>query len=182
MIFEKLAVQGRTSIRKSTASSITSQLVKIRKDNIRSSFRDFFDYEHRLEYVASVHNIDFINDSKAETINSTWYALEEMLKPVVWVVGGDDENNDYTKLYDVVKNKVKAIICIGVNNEKIKDYFKDIVKEIVEIPDMNNAVLKAFHVADSGDVVLLSPASKPDSIYLSFEDRGTKFKKAVRKL
>jgi UDP-N-acetylmuramoylalanine--D-glutamate ligase len=182
MIFEKLALQGRTSIRKSTASSISSQLLRIRNENIRSSFKDFFDYEHRLEYVASVHNIDFINDSKAETINSTWYALEEMLKPTIWIVGGYDENNDYTKLYDVVKNKVKGIICIGVNNDKIKDYFKDIVKDIIEIPDMSNAVLKAFHLAESGDVVLLSPASKPDSIYVSFEKRGTKFKKAVRKL
>ncbi|MCK9302270.1 MAG: cyanophycin synthetase [Bacteroidales bacterium] len=179
---EYLANQGRTKIHGSMAETITSKLIGIRNEAIKESFSDYFNSNHRLEYVASVHNIDFINDSKAETINSTWFALEEMLRPTIWIAGGDDRDNDYSKINDLVIKKIKAIICIGKDNSRLIENFGPIVKKMYIADTMNEAVIRAFNCSESGDTVLLSPACPPDDKFSSYIERGINFKKSVNKL
>ncbi|MDD4141348.1 MAG: hypothetical protein PHR20_00940 [Bacteroidales bacterium] len=182
MNLEKLAIQGRPKVYSSMAASISSKLVEMRNGNLRSSFEDFFNQEHRLEFVASVHNIDFINDSRAETVNATWYALEDMLKPTVWLIEGDGASCDYSKLHDIVKKKVKAIICVGSRNRKAEQAFGDIMDIMYVASSMEDAVFKAFNLCDSGDAVLLSPTSTPNDVYSDYKERGIAFKKSVNKL
>lgn len=182
MDLEALALQGRHNVYNSMAAGISSRILDIRKDIIKESMSDFQGVEHRLEFVAKVHGIEFINDSKATNVNSTWYALECMTKPVVWIVGGQDKGNDYKSLRQLVKSKVKAIVCLGIDNTKIIEEFSDLVPKIVESKTAKEAVEKAYYLASSDDVVLLSPTCASFDLFENYEDRGMQFRKAVNDL
>jgi UDP-N-acetylmuramoylalanine--D-glutamate ligase len=164
------------------ASGIASRILEIRKEVVRESLSDFTNVEHRLEFVAKVHGIEFINDSKATNINSTWFALESMEKSTVWIVGGVDKGNDYTELTELVNDKVKAIICLGKDNQKIIEAFKGKVEEIVEVTSAMEAVAWGYRLAKKDETVLLSPACASFDLFESYEERGNEFKKAVRAL
>ena len=180
-IFE-LALQGKHNLYNSMASGIAARILDIRKETIRESLADFQNAEHRLEFVNTVHGIDFINDSKATNVNSTWYALESMQKPIIWIAGGVDKGNDYNMLSEMVKEKVKAIICLGTDNKKIKKAFAGIVTDFIETATANDAVKAAYKLGKKGDVVLLSPACASFDLFKNYEERGRKFKDAVRAL
>lgn len=182
MTIEELALQGKHNVYNSMAASLTARIVDIRKEIIRDSLQDFQNVEHRLEFVASINGIEFINDSKATNVNSTWYALESMEKPVVWICGGQDKGNDYNELLDLVKSRVKAIICLGKDNKKIIDAFKGVVDIIVETDNASDAVAASYKIGKKGDVVLLSPACASFDLFQNYEDRGMQFKGAVRSL
>lgn len=182
MTIQELALQGNHNIYNSMAAGIAARIIEVRKDIIRESLSDFQNIEHRLEFVTKVHGIEFINDSKATNVNSTWYALESMQNPVIWIVGGQDKGNDYSMLNDMVKEKVKAIVCLGLDNKKIIDAFSGIVKDIVEVGSAQEAVSKAYHMGKKGDTVLLSPACASFDLFENYEDRGNQFKQAVRSL
>lgn len=177
-----IALQGNHNTYNSMAAGIAGKASGIRNENIRESLSDFKGVEHRLERFLKVHGIEFINDSKATNINSTWYALESMTQPTVWIVGGIDKGNDYSELNDLVKSKVKAIVCLGVDNSKIKEAFKDFNVELVETQSMIDAVRSAYFLAKNGDTVLLSPACASFDLFENYEDRGHQFKQAVREL
>jgi len=164
------------------AGGIAARVLEIRKEIIRESLSDFQNVEHRLEFVARVHGIEFINDSKATNVNSTWYALESMSKPVVWIVGGVDKGNDYELLNPLVNQKVKAIICLGKDNSKIIEAFTGKVENIVEAKSAMEAVGLSYQFATKGEIVLLSPACASFDLFDDFEDRGNKFKSAVKAL
>jgi UDP-N-acetylmuramoylalanine--D-glutamate ligase len=182
MSIEELALQGKHNIYNSMAASVASKLFDIRKESIRESLSDFHNVEHRLEHVGKVHGIDFINDSKATNVNSTWYALESMSQPVIWIVGGQDKGNDYSQLKELVREKVKAIVCLGVDNKKIIEAFKDLVESIVETDSAKEAVKASYRLGKKGDVVLLSPACASFDLFENYEDRGRQFKTSVRSL
>lgn len=182
MTLEELALQGRHNIYNSMAASIASRLTEIRKETIKQSLSDFENVEHRLEYVARIHGIDFINDSKATNVNSTWFALESIEKPVIWIAGGVDKGNDYSKLFELVAAKVKALICLGTDNTPIIEAFADKVGAIYETQSAEQAVLMAYSIGKIDDVVLLSPACASFDLFENYEDRGNQFKKAVRGL
>jgi len=177
-----LSLQGKHNTYNSMAAGIASMVFQIRNEQLRESMADFKGVEHRLEHFLKVHGIEFINDSKATNVNSTWYALESAHKPVVWIVGGVDKGNDYSMLKGLVLDKVKAIVCLGKNNAKIKDAFADCVNDIVETSSMEEAVKAAYYLARNGDSVLLSPACASFDLFESYEDRGNQFKKQVRNL
>lgn len=177
-----IALQGRHNTYNSMAAGLAGMVLNIRNEKIRESLSDFKGVEHRLERFLKVHGIEFINDSKATNVNSTWYALESLNKPIVWIAGGVDKGNDYDALKDLVKEKVKAIICLGVDNAKIKEAFFDIVPDIVETQDMQEAVRSAYYLAKNGETVLLSPACASFDLFENYEDRGRQFKAAVRAL
>ena len=165
------------------AAAMAARVFEVSDDMIRKSLIDFENIEHRLEYVITVHGIDFINDSKATNVNAAWYAVESMNKPFVWILGGVDKGNDYTELIKVAKEKkIKAIICLGDENKKIKESFKSVVDIIEEAKDMHEAVNKSYAIASSGDAVLLSPACASFDLFENFEHRGSEFKKMVRSL
>jgi len=178
----ELALKGKHNVYNSMAAGITARVMDIRSEVMRASMSDFQNVEHRLEHVAMVHGVEFINDSKATNVNSAWYALESMDKPVVWVVGGQDKGNDYTQLLELVKHKVKAIVCLGVDNSKIQKAFAGVVKDIVETQSADHAVQAAYALAESGDVVLLSPACASFDLFENYEERGRRFKTAVKGL
>ncbi len=180
-IFE-LALQGKHNVNNSMAAGISGMASHLRKEDIRESLSDFQGVEHRLERFMRVHNIEFINDSKATNVNSVWYALESMTTPVVWIVGGVDKGNDYSELFDLVKDKVRAIVCLGKDNSKIIDAFKDKVANIVDTKSMEEAVRSAYFLAEKGDTVLLSPACASFDLFKNYEERGWMFKDAVRNL
>ena len=182
MTLEELALQGRHNIYNSMAAGISARLLDIRKDIIKQSLSDFQHVEHRLEFIASIHGIEFINDSKATNVNSTWYALESQNKKIIWIAGGLDKGNDYSSLEPLVKSKVRAIICLGKDNRKIKATFADMVECIVETTTAEDAVREAYQLAKRGEVVLLSPACASFDLFENFEDRGRQFKKAVNGL
>jgi UDP-N-acetylmuramoylalanine--D-glutamate ligase len=182
MFLEELALQGKHNLYNSMAAGIAGRLLDIRKSTIRESLSDFQNAEHRLEHVATVHGITFINDSKATNVNSTWYALESMQTPVVWIVGGVDKGNDYELLRDLVKEKVKAIVCLGKDNKKIIKAFKGVVPVIVETDSAKEAVKKSYSLAKKGETVLLSPCCASFDLFENFEDRGHQFKMAVKAL
>jgi len=182
MTIEELALQGKHNVYNSMAASMTARIVDVRKEIIRESLQDFQNIEHRLEFVASINGIEFINDSKATNVNSTWYALESMEKPVVWICGGQDKGNDYNELMDLVKGRVKAIICLGKDNKKIIAAFKDVIETIVETDNAADAVAASYKIGKKGDVVLLSPACASFDLFQNYEDRGMQFKGAVRAL
>lgn len=177
-----IALQGRHNTYNSMAAGLAGMVLNIRNEKIRESLSDFKGVEHRLERFLRVHGIEFINDSKATNVNSTWYALESLNKPIVWIAGGVDKGNDYEALKDLVKNKVKAIVCLGVDNQKIKKTFADIVPDIIETQDMKDAVRSAYYLAKDGETVLLSPACASFDLFENYEDRGRQFKMAVREL
>jgi len=182
MTIEQLALAGKHNVYNSMASSMAASIVNIRKDIIRESLEDFVNVEHRLEFVATVNGIEFINDSKATNINSAWYALESMEKPVVWIVGGQDKGNNYDELVELVNEKVKAIVCLGVDNKKIIKAFKKSVDTIMEASTAAEAVAMSYKLASKGDAVLLSPACASFDMFKNYEDRGVQFKSAVRGL
>ena len=161
---------------------MANSIVNIRKDIIRESLEDFVNVEHRLEFVATVNGLEFINDSKATNINSAWYALESMEKTVVWIVGGQDKGNNYDELVELVNEKVKAIVCLGVDNKKIIKAFKKSVDIIMEASSAAEAVAMSYKLASKGDAVLLSPACASFDMFKNYEDRGVQFKSAVRGL
>ena len=182
MSIHELALKGKHNTQNSLAAGIAARLVEIRKSVVRESLEDFENVEHRLEFVAKVNGIEFINDSKATNINSTWYALETMENPVVWVMGGVDKGNDYSELSNLVKDKVKAIICLGIDNQKIIKAFGHLVETIVEVASATEAVAYAYRLAKKNETVLLSPACASFDLFENYEDRGNQFKQAVRKL
>lgn len=182
MILDDLSLKGKHNAYNSMAAAIAGQVLKIRKETIRESLSDFQGVEHRLEPVLRVHGIDFINDSKATNVNSSWYALESMRQKVVWIVGGIDKGNDYSQLTGLVKEKVKAIVCLGKDNSKIHAAFSDIVPTITDATSMKEAVRSAYYLAKNGDVVLLSPACASFDLFENYEDRGRQFKEQVRNL
>lgn len=182
MSIHDLALKGKHNTQNSLAAGIAARIVEIRKDIVRQSLEDFVNVEHRLEFVAKVNGVEFINDSKATNINSTWFALESMERPTVWIVGGVDKGNDYNELLPLVDEKVKAIICLGENNEKIKDVFASKVETLVEARTAVEAVAYAYRLARKEESVLLSPACASFDLFDSYEDRGNQFKQAVRML
>lgn len=182
MTIEELALQGKHNVYNSMAASLATRIVEVRKEIIRESLQDFQNIEHRLEFIATINGIEFINDSKATNVNSTWYALESMQKPVVWICGGQDKGNDYNELFDLVKEKVKAIVCLGKDNSKIIAAFKGAVDVIVETDNANDAVAASYKIGKKGDVVLLSPACASFDLFQNYEDRGMQFKRAVKGL
>ncbi len=177
-----IALQGNHNTYNSMAAGISGMAVNIRNETIRESMADFKGVEHRLERFLKVHGIEFINDSKATNINSTWYALESMSQPTVWIVGGIDKGNDYSQLTELVRKKVKAIVCLGIDNSKILEAFKHIGIDMVETQSMDDAVRSAYYLARNGDTVLLSPACASFDLFENYEDRGYQFKNAVKEL
>lgn len=182
MTIHDLALKGRHNVFNSMAAAIAGKVLNIRKELIRESLTDFQGVEHRLEHVIAVAGINFINDSKATNVNSTWYALECMESEVVWIAGGIDKGNDYSELFGVVRKKVKAIVCLGKDNKKILEAFREKVPTIVETVSMEEAVRSAYYLATKGDTVLLSPACASFDLFNNYEDRGRQFKNAVRNL
>jgi len=182
MTIHDLALKGRHNIFNSMAAAIAGKVLTIRKDIIRESLADFQGVEHRLEPVITVYGINFINDSKGTNVNSTWYALECMETDVVWIAGGIDKGNDYSELFSVVKQKVTAIVCLGKDNRKIVEAFRDKVPTIVETSSMEEAVRSSYYLAKKGQTVLLSPACASFDLFNNYEDRGRQFKQAVRNL
>ena len=182
MSITELALQGKHNIYNSMASGIVAKVLELRNESIRESMGNFKNIEHRLEHAGRISGIDFINDSKATNINSTWYALESMTTDVVLILGGVDKGNDYEMLRDLVKSKVKAIVCLGKDNKRIHDAFEDDVEVIVNTFSASEAVQIAFHLATKGDTVLLSPACASFDLLRNYEDRGNQFKAAVKEL
>lgn len=176
------ALKGKHNQYNSMAACVAGSTMEIRKEKIREAVQTFQSLEHRMEHVAVVRGIEFINDSKATNVNSTWYALESMEKPTILILGGVDKGNDYSLMLDLVKEKVKAIICLGLENRKIHEAFGNHVSTIVNTDNAVDAVTAAFHLAEKGDIVLLSPACASFDLYKNYEDRGNQFKLAVRDL
>jgi UDP-N-acetylmuramoylalanine--D-glutamate ligase len=182
MTLESLALQGKHNIYNSMAAAVSGKLLEIRKEHIKESLSDFQNIAHRLEFVASIQGIEFINDSKATNINSTWYALESMQNKVVWIAGGVDKGNDYSMLRELVKDRVKAIVCLGKDNQALNEAFSDVVETMVETRSMDVAVQTAIYLAAKGDTILLSPACASFDLFENYEERGDKFKEAVNSL
>jgi UDP-N-acetylmuramoylalanine--D-glutamate ligase len=177
-----LSMQGKHNAYNSMASGIASRVLDIRKDTIRECLTDFQGVEHRLEPVIKVHGIEFINDSKATNVNSTWYAMESMKGKVVWIVGGVDKGNDYSILDPLVREKVKSIVCLGKDNSKIHNAFDNMIDTVVDCDNMEEAVRTAYYLAEEGNIVLLSPCCASFDLFENYEDRGRQFKDAVRNL
>jgi UDP-N-acetylmuramoylalanine--D-glutamate ligase len=182
MSIHDLSVQGKHNQYNSMAAGISARTAGIRSAKIRESFSTFEGIAHRLEFVASVRGVDFINDSKATNVNSVWFALESMKKPTVLILGGQDKGNDYNEIKELVKEKVKAIVCLGVDNKNIHEFFGSIVTTIVDTQSAKDAVLAAYSLAEKNDTVLLAPACASFDLFENYEDRGDQFKEAVRSL
>jgi UDP-N-acetylmuramoylalanine--D-glutamate ligase len=182
MSIHDLALQGKHNAYNSMAAGVSARIFEIRKEIVRDSLSDYQNIEHRLEFVAEIHGIKFINDSKATNVNSTWYALESADSPVVWIVGGVDKGNDYSILEPLVRERVKAIICLGLENQKLMEYFGPMVEQIAEARSASEAVALGYQFGKKGDTVLLSPACASFDLFENYEDRGQKFKSAVRAL
>ncbi|MEP6594975.1 MAG: UDP-N-acetylmuramoyl-L-alanine--D-glutamate ligase [Ginsengibacter sp.] len=182
MNVEDFAIKGKHNQYNTMAAGLAAFIMDIRKEKIRVAVQTFTSLEHRMEPVATIRGVEFINDSKATNVNSTWYALESMTKPVILILGGIDKGNDYSFIKDLVKEKVKAIVCMGVDNRKIHEAFGNQVELIVNTNNAKDAVQSAFHFADKGDVVLLSPACASFDLFKNYEDRGKQFKAAVKEL
>lgn len=182
MPLSTLSVKGKHNTKNAMAAAMAAQLLKVRRQTIKESLEDFEGAEHRLENVAKIRDVEYINDSKATNVNATFYALECMDKTTVWIVGGVDKGNDYTDLLPLVREKVRAIVCLGIDNEKIKNTFGNVVDIIVETAGAEEAVKVSHKLAERGDVVLLSPACASFDLFDNYEDRGRQFKKAVRSL
>lgn len=177
-----LTLEGKHNVKNAMAASTVAHLLKIRKQTIRESLENFQGVEHRLEQVLKINKVQYINDSKATNVNATYYALESMGAPTIWIVGGVDKGNNYQELFSFVNEKVKAIICLGVDNEKLLNTFGNMVDVIVETQAMSEAVKIAYKLAETGDNVLLSPACASFDLFENYEDRGRQFKEAVRNL
>ena len=182
MSIHDLSIQGKHNQYNSMAAGISARIAGIRREKIRESFTTFEGLEHRLEFVATVRGVEFINDSKATNVNSVWFALESMKNPVVLILGGQDKGNDYNELMELVQEKVKGIVCMGLDNQPIHDAFKGVVQAIVDTKSAEEAVAAAYALAEKGDTVLLSPACASFDLFKNYEDRGRQFKDAVRAL
>jgi UDP-N-acetylmuramoylalanine--D-glutamate ligase len=182
MQINELALEGKHNIKNAMAATAVAQLLNIRKQTIRESLTNFQGAEHRLEKVLKIQGVQYINDSKATNVNSVFYALDSMSTPTVWIVGGVDKGNDYDELMPLVREKVKAIICIGVDNAKISNAFNNVVDIMVETTSMSEAVQIAKRIAEKGDTVLLSPACASFDLFENYEDRGNQFKQAIYNL
>jgi len=182
MFLNELSLQGKHNIYNSMAAAITGKVLNIRNEVLRQSLSSFKGVEHRLEKVLKVKNVLYINDSKATNVNSTWYALESMTTPVIWIAGGKDKGNDYTPLFDLVKEKVRAIICLGADNTKLHNVFGNLVEEMYDTNSAEEAVKIAYNIAQPGETVLLSPACASFDLFKNYEERGRLFKEAVKKL
>ena len=177
-----LALEGQHNVKNTMAASMAAMLVKVRKETIRNSIQSFQGVPHRLEKVLKINHVEYINDSKATNVNATFYALDGIKKPIVWIVGGVDKGNDYSELMPMVREKVKAIICLGVDNSKLIDAFGNVIDLMVETYSMEEAVKVAYKVAERGDAVLLSPACASFDLFKNYEDRGDQFKNAIKNL
>ncbi|MEZ4799028.1 MAG: UDP-N-acetylmuramoyl-L-alanine--D-glutamate ligase [Flavobacteriales bacterium] len=182
MKITELALQGKHNLSNSMAAGMAARILDLRKETVRESLEHFENIEHRLEFVAKVHGITFINDSKATNVNSAWYALESMDRPVIWVAGGTDKGNDYSELLPLVRSKVKAIICLTTDSSKIRSAFSGVVDTIIDSESADQAVRYAYDLGRDGDAVLLSPACASFDLFENYEDRGRQFKAAVRSL
>lgn len=182
MDINELALQGKHNTYNSMASGVAGRLLNIRKEAIRDSLSSFDSIEHRLESVLHIYGMEFINDSKATNVNSTWYALESMQKPTIWIAGGVDKGNDYSQLQKLADEKVKALICLGLDNSKLHAAFEGKVPLVIDAADMDEAVRMAYKMGDKGDAVLLSPACASFDLFESYEDRGRQYKTAIRQL
>ena len=179
---ETMALEGQHNMKNAMAATAVAKLMKIRNATIRESLSNFQGVEHRLEKVLKIQNVQYINDSKATNVNATFFALDSMNTPTVWIVGGVDKGNDYNELMSLVREKVKAIICLGVDNRKIIDVFGNVVDMMIEVNNMEDAVKMAQRLSEKGDTVLLSPACASFDLFENYEDRGNQFKQAVRNL
>ncbi|MEM6894212.1 MAG: UDP-N-acetylmuramoyl-L-alanine--D-glutamate ligase [Bacteroidota bacterium] len=177
-----LALDGKHNVKNAMAASLAALLVNVRKETIRQSIQTFQGVPHRLEKVLKINHVEYINDSKATNVNATYYALEGINKPIVWLVGGVDKGNDYTELMPLVREKVKAIICLGMDNTKLKETFGNVIDLMVETYSMEEAVKVAYKIAERGDSVLLSPACASFDLFKNYEDRGNQFKAQIRGL
>lgn len=177
---DRLALKGLHNLYNSMAAGISASVLKIRKENIREALEDFEAVEHRLEYVATVDGVRYVNDSKATNVNSTWYALESMTTPTVLILGGKDKGNDYSEIEPLVKEKVKAIVCMGLHNEKLLEFFTGKVPVIADTHTLEDALRECRKLASEGDTVLLSPCCASFDLFKSYEDRGDRFKAAVK--
>ena len=182
MMTSTLALEGKHNLKNTMAAATVAKLVGIRNNTIRESIANFQGVEHRLEKVLKIQHVQYINDSKATNVNATYYALDSMSTPTVWIVGGIDKGNDYKELMPLVREKVKAIICIGMDNSKIFDAFGNVVDLMVETFAMDEAVKVAYKIAERGDTVLLSPACSSFDLFKNYEDRGNQFKEAIKNL
>jgi len=182
MKIETLALQGKRNLYNNMAAAVAGTMFDFRKDTLKKSFQTFQKTEHRLEFVVKVHGIAFWNDSKATNVNSTWYALESMKSPIIWIAGGTDKGNDYDCLFELVKEKVKALVCLGADNNKMIETFSPYTEVIADTHSMEEAVNAAYLLGDPGDVVLLSPACASFDLFENYEDRGIRFKNAIREL
>ena len=182
MLVNDLGLIGKHNVSNSLAAAVAAKIININNEELRKSLSDFKSVEHRLEPVLTIGGIDFINDSKATNVNATYFALESMTKPVVWIVGGTDKGNDYNEVLPFVKKKVKAIVCLGVDNAKIVDFFSPYIDTIVETNTMKDCVEQSYKLATKGETVLLSPACASFDLFNGYEDRGDQFKENVRKL
>ncbi len=179
---EYIALEGKHNLKNAMAATSVAKLMKIRKETIRESLSNFQGVEHRLEKVLKIQNVQYINDSKATNVNATFFALDSMTVPTVWIVGGVDKGNDYAELMPLVREKVKAIVCLGVDNKKIIDAFGSVVDVMIEVHSMADAVKMSSRMAEKGDAVLLSPACASFDLFENYEDRGRQFKQAVQNL
>lgn len=182
MQVHELALTGMHNTYNSMAAGMAAKLLGVRKEIIRESLQDFKSLEHRMEFVSTIRGVEFMNDSKATNVNSTWFALESITKPIIWIAGGVDKGNDYTQLRELVKSKVKAIVCLGKDNEKIHHAFAEDVGYIIDTDNAEEAVSMAFNLAEKGELVLLSPACASFDLFENYEDRGRQFKRAVMAL
>jgi UDP-N-acetylmuramoylalanine--D-glutamate ligase len=182
MSIHDLAIKGKHNQYNSMAAGISARIAGVRKEKIRESFLGFEGLEHRLEYIATIRGVEYINDSKATNVNSVWYALESMKKPVILILGGQDKGNDYGEIMSLVKEKVKAIVCLGVDNTPIHDAFDAVVPMVIDTNSAQDAVNASYSVSEPGDVVLLAPACASFDLFKNYEDRGRQFKEAVRNL
>ncbi|MAU17246.1 MAG: UDP-N-acetylmuramoyl-L-alanine--D-glutamate ligase [Muricauda sp.] len=177
-----LALEGQHNVKNTMAASMAAMLVKVRKETIRQSIQSFQGAPHRLEKVLKINHVEYINDSKATNVNATFYALDGIKKPIVWIAGGVDKGNDYSELMPLVREKVKAIICLGVDNSKLKEAFGNVIDLVVETYSMEEAVKVAYKISERGDSVLLSPACASFDLFKNYEDRGNQFKTAIKNL
>ena len=182
MLVNDLGLIGKHNVSNSLAAAVAAKIIDINNEDLKKSLSDFKSVEHRLEPVLTIGGIDFINDSKATNVNATYFALESMTKPVVWIVGGTDKGNDYNEVLPFVKKKVKAIVCLGVDNSKLIEFFSPYIETIVETNNMKDCVEQSYKLASKGETVLLSPACASFDLFSGYEDRGDQFKENVRKL
>jgi len=182
MPIASIPLEGKHNLKNAMAATTIANILRVRKNTIRESLIHFHGVEHRMEKVLKIKNVQYINDSKATNVNSVFYALDSIKTPIVWIAGGQDKGNDYSELLPLVYQKVKAIICLGVDNQKLFDTFSDLIEIIIETQDMDEAVRIADRIADPGETVLLSPACASFDLFENYEQRGNKFKEAIRKL